>query len=60
MPSFTSGYPERTGNPDMDEKAMFDWACSLIDELRYVLSNIDEYNISDNYTNYIKEISNGE
>ena len=55
MPNFTAGYPQRTGNSEGDTKALLDWAESLIDELRYVLSNIDEYNISESYTKYIKE-----
>ena len=60
MPSFTAGYPKRSGNTEADTRELFDWAESLVDELKYVLSNIDEYNISEAYTKYVKETNNAE
>ena len=51
MPNFTAGYPERTGNPQKDLDNLNDWAVALIDELKFVLANLDECNISEEYNN---------
>ena len=50
MPNFTAGYPKTCGDIKSDIKALNDWAVALIDELKFVLSNIDECNISESFT----------
>ena len=54
MPNFTSGYPKFTGDDKKDIKALKDWAFNLTDELNFVLSNLDECNISEAFINSLK------
>lgn len=54
MPNFTAGYPERSGNREKDIENLIDWAVSLIDELQFVLANLDECNISEQYKVYLE------
>lgn len=56
MPIFTGEYPRKTGDTKKDTEALLDWAVGLIDELKFVLSNLDECNISENYKDYLKEV----
>lgn len=53
MPHFTLSYPEKSVDSEESLKKLYDWSCSLVDELKYVLSNLDEYNISNSYTSSI-------
>ena len=49
MPNFTGEYPRRTGDTKKDVEILGDWAVSLIDELKFVLANLDECNIAEYY-----------
>lgn len=55
MPIFTGTYPKKTGDMKKDIENLNDWAVGLIDELKFVLLNLDECNISEEYKNYLKE-----
>lgn len=55
MPNFTVEYPGRTGNVKYDTERLFEWAALLTDELKIILSGLDEANISEAYTKYIME-----
>ncbi len=55
MPNFTAGYPKLTGNNEKDIKILNDWATALTDELKFILSNLDECNISESLINLLKE-----
>lgn len=54
MPNFTTGYPKRTGNREKDIENLNDWAVSLIDELKFLLANLDECNISEQYSEFLQ------
>lgn len=54
MPNFTAGYPKLTGDEKKDLKALQDWAVALTDELKFVLSNLDECNVSESFLEGIK------
>ena len=54
MPNFTAGYPKRTGNRDKDVENLNAWAVALIDDLKFVLANLDECNISEHYKEYLQ------
>ncbi len=60
MPYFTLSYPEKSPDSEETLKKLYDWSCSLVDELKYVLSSLDEYNISNIYTNSITTQSNSD
>ncbi len=49
MPNFTGEYPKRTGDTKKDVEILGDWAVSLIDELKFILANLDECNIAEYY-----------
>lgn len=49
LPNFIGEYPKRTGDTKKDVEILSDWAISLIDELKFVLSNLDECNIAEYY-----------
>lgn len=49
MPLFTGSYPKKTGDEKRDIENLNDWAVALVDELRFVLSRLDECNISEAY-----------
>lgn len=53
MPNFTCAYPEKTGDYKTDINNLHDWAVVLIDELKFLLANLDECNISEQYSEYL-------
>lgn len=54
MPLFTGSYPKKTGDEKRDIENLNDWAVALVDELRFVLSRLDECNISEAYEKNLK------
>lgn len=56
MPLFTGSYPKKTGDVKRDTENLNDWAIALVDELRFVLSRLDECNISEAYEKKLKNV----
>lgn len=56
MPLFTGSYPKKTGDVKRDTENLNDWAVALVDELRFVLSRLDECNISEVYEKNLKNV----
>lgn len=57
LPNFTAGYPRKTGDIKKDVEFLSDWAVSLIDELKFILANLDECNISEYYAKELTKSS---
>lgn len=47
MPNLTTGFPRRTGDAQKDYEYLYDWAVSLVDELKAILCNLDSGNVSE-------------
>ena len=60
MPNFTAGYPKVTGNNKEDIKTLNDWAVSLTDELKYILTHLDETNLAESFINELKNTEENE
>ena len=45
MPNLVTGFPRRTGDTTQDVKEFYDWAVSLVDELKQLLNNLDAGNV---------------
>ena len=45
MPNLVTGFPRKTGNTVQDIKEFYDWAVSLVDELKQLLNNLDAGNV---------------
>lgn len=45
MPNLVTGFPRKTGDTAQDVKEFYDWAVSLVDELKQLLNNLDSGNV---------------
>lgn len=47
MPNLTSALPKKTGDINKDYDRLYNWAVSLVDELKAILCNLDSGNVSE-------------